>query len=569
MIKRLPDEIVRKIAAGEVVVGAYSVVKELVENSLDAGAHTIEIEIKNGGKSYIKVADDGEGMTEDEALLAIEPHTTSKISSINDLYNISTYGFRGEALSSIVKISRTTIITKKEENKGVKIEVEAGVVKSIENIEAKTGTSVIVRDLFFNIPARRKFLKSAAIEGRMVTEQVQKFLLSCQNVAFKYIKDGNVVYNTPTSDLRTRIGIVMPDSRPRELLKVDLSYGEIRIHGFISPPHIYRRNRTGQFFFVNKRYVLSNELFYSLEIGYGEALEKGHHPVAVLFLDVPQKFVDVNVHPQKIEVKFSNRDMVKKTIIKAVMETLKENVERIMPVRNYILKDKRKREEIYKGVEKEKYGVFKEPMLVETDKSYVTQKVENVKYSAEKVQEKAKIPNFLMIIKDRYILAENEEGLLIIDYHASHERILYEKMKEEYEKKGLDGVKLLFPLEVQLDSVLMDVLKANSNFLKKLGFDWEVSNNGVKITSIPQVLKIDVAAETFKEAVDDLRLSKFKGMPDTVQKILSDIACKSAVRTGDMITKDDAESIIREIYRRKLLSCPHGRPLIFRIDYKE
>ncbi len=572
MIRRLPEEVVRKIAAGEVVVGAYSVVKELVENSLDAGAHTIEIEIKNGGKSYIRVVDDGVGMTKNEALLAIEPHTTSKISSVEDLYAISTYGFRGEALSSIVKVSRAVITTKKEGHEGVKIEVEGGAIKLVENAERSKGTSVIVKDLFFNIPARRKFLKSAAIEGRMVTEQVQKFLLSNEDIAFRYIKDGEVVYNIPETDLRTRIGIVMPDSKPRDLLKVDFSQDSIRVYGFISPPHIYRRNRTGQFFFVNKRHVLSNELFYSLELGYGEALEKGRHPFAVLFLEIPPNLVDVNVHPQKTEVKFSNWELVKKVLIKAVMEALKVTLERNIPVKKYALKDKRKQpEKFYGNIEqKEHQSVFKEPALIETEKSYVTRKVSNFEKFTDESQKNANYPRFLMIIKDRYILAEDEEGLLIIDYHASHERILYEKIKEDYERKGLDSVKLLFPLKTALDPVLMEVLKANSNVLRKLGFDWEISeSNYVKITSIPQVLKIDIAVESFKETLDDLRLSKFKGLPDIVQKILSDIACKAAVRTGDMITKDDAEGIIEEIYRKKLLSCPHGRPLMFRISYKE
>ena len=574
MIKRLPDEVVRKIAAGEVVVGAYSVVKELVENSLDAVAHTIEIEVRNGGKSYIRVTDDGIGMTKEEVLLAIEPHTTSKISRVEDLYAISTYGFRGEALSSIVRVSRAVITTKKVNYEGVKVEIEGGSVKSVESVECPIGTNVIIRDLFFNIPARRKFLKSAAIEGRMVTEQVQKFLLSRGDIAFKYIKDGDVIYNTPASDLRTRIGIVMPDSKPRELLKVDLSQGEIRVYGFISPPHVYRRNRTGQFFFVNKRYVLSNELFYSLELGYGEAIEKGHHPFAILFLEVPPKFVDVNVHPQKTEVKFSNWEMVKKVLIKAVMEALKGTIERNLPVKRYTLRDKEdKRKEpkkIYEGIEEERsQNVFKEPTLVKANKSYVARKVASFKHPDE-TGESVNYPTFLMVMKDRYILAEDEEGLLIIDYHAAHERILYEKIKGEYERKGLDSAKLLFPLEIKLDSILVEILKANSNVLRKLGFEWELLEGGyVKIILIPKVLKVDMAVDSFKEILDDLRLSKFKGMPDIIQKVLSDIACKAAVRTGDMITKDDAESIIKEVYRRKLLSCPHGRPLIFRISYRE
>ncbi len=551
MIRRLPEEVVRKIAAGEVVTGAFSVVKELVENSLDAGAKKVEVEIKGGGKSFIRVCDNGHGMDEEEALLAIQPHTTSKIEKVEDLYRVSTYGFRGEALSSIVKVSRVEILTKKKAGVGVKLEVEGGKIKKVESDETiPEGTCVTVRDLFFNIPARRKFLKSASIEARMVIELMQKFILSRTDVHFILIRDGSVVYNAPPSDLRARAALVMTDVKVRDFLEVDFEKDFVKISGLVSPPGVWRKTRTGQFFFVNGRYVLSGELFGAFEVAYGEALEKGYHPLCVLKIELPPDKVDVNIHPQKLEVKFSHPEIVRSSLISAVGKAIKERIERKLPERGQT-------------------GVYPRPTervetvresIVELEKSYAT------KISPKEIEG---LPRYLMILRDRYILAEDDEGILLIDYHASHERILYEKIKREYEEKELDSTFLLLPVFVNLDEVQKRVLNENTQVLRKLGFRCEMVEEGVKIIAIPSVLPIQHVPAVISEVIEELRTSTFKGLPDVIQKILADIACKSAVRTGDRITEEDAIEIIRQIYEEKLISCPHGRPLVFRLSYTE
>ncbi|RKY62642.1 MAG: hypothetical protein DRQ02_13570, partial [Candidatus Latescibacterota bacterium] len=461
-------------------------------------------------------------------------------------------GFRGEALSAIVRVSRVTITTRKKGRIGVILEVEGGKVKSVgrdENIAV--GTCVLVRDLFFNLPARRKFLKSSSIEARMVIEQVQKFILSRPDIHFVLIKDGNVVYNAPPSNLRARLSIVMPDVKVREFLEVDYEDSEIRVKGLISPPGVWRKTRTGQFFFVNGRSVLSKELFTAFELGYGEALEKGYHPIGVLMLELPPEKLDVNVHPQKIEVKFSDPENIRKAVIKAVIQALSGRLERKLPVKRYS-------HEYPRPVHTKQ--IVREPTLLECEKRY-----------AQPVQPKEVegLPRYLTILRDRYILAEDDEGLVVIDYHASHERVTYEKLKKEYEERGLESSFLLLPVTVFLDPVLKGVLLENEPILRRLGFRYEESEEGVKVIAVPTILPIDLVQDTFRDVLEELRVAKFKGLPDVLQKIISDIACKSAVRTGDKITPDDALEIMRKIYELKIFSCPHGRPLLFRLSYKD
>ncbi len=553
-IRKLPEEVVRKIAAGEVVTGAYSVVKELVENSLDAGAERIEIEIKGGGKSLVSVVDDGEGMSLDDMKMAVMPHTTSKIASLEDIARISTYGFRGEALSSMAKVSRMTITSRRKGEKGGRIHVVGGeIVEVEEGLDVRYGTSVKVMDLFFNLPARRKFLKSASVEGRMVVEQVQKFLLARLDVHFVLIKDGVVVYNTPpVNDLRVRLALVAPDSKPRTMLDIDDFYSGVSVKGVVSPPGVWRKNRSGIFLFVNDRYVLDTGLVKALERGYREALEKGKHPIAVIFVNLPPEEIDVNVHPQKLEVVFTRPEMVYRAVEIAVSKALKSGWKRKMPQPRKFYTPVRS-----DSVRFEERSALLEPSL---------QKVRKAERTRE--EEEMKIPRFLMVLRDRYILAEDEDGILIVDYHASHERLIYEKLKAELEG-GLNSNYLVIPIDVTLDEVLRSVLKENVDILEKFGFKFDETENGVRIKAVPQMLPVDVAQEMFMEILEELRLSRFESIPEVLKKILADMACKSALRTGDSISDLDAQEMLKELQIKGLTSCPHGRPLAYKISYDE
>lgn len=552
MIRRLPEEIIRKIAAGEVVVGAFSVVKELIENSLDAEARRIDVEIRKGGKEYIRITDDGTGMTEEDVLLAIQPHTTSKISSVEDLYEIRTYGFRGEALSSIVRVSRVVITTKKkEEELGTKVTVEGGEVLKVEKVPAKVGTSVVVRDLFFNMPARRKFLKSASIEGRMVTETLQKFILARPDVHFTFERDGKIVYNAPPSDVVTRISMVIPDLSVKDFVKVEGENADLKIFGFVTKVGIWRKTRRDQFVFVNGRYVLASEVSRAVERGYGEALPKNLHPAFVIFLEIPPRLVDVNVHPQKLEVKFSDLERVERLVSSSVRKAVSSNWKRdIKPP------EKKKIYELKRETE-----ILREPMeLLEAERRTVR---------AEETPKRSGNWKIIAILRDRYVLAEEEDGILIMDYHAAHERILYEDLIERFEKEGIISSSLLIPIEMRLDEVMREVAIENRETLKKLGFEFEETSVGLKLMAIPGILPAHSAEEAFREILEDLRLSKIAGYGETLKKVIADIACKSAVRTGDRLDIDSASRLFEEVERRGLLSCPHGRPLVFKLSYED
>ena len=551
MIRRLPEEVIRKIAAGEVVVGAFSVVKELVENSLDAGAKRVDVEIRKGGKEYIRVADDGTGMTKEDVLLAIQPHTTSKISSIEDLYEIRTYGFRGEALSSIVRVSKVVITTKKrEEELGTRVTVEGGKVLRVEKVPAKVGTSVVVRDLFFNVPARRKFLKSASIEGRMVTETLQKFILSRPDVHFTFERDGKVVYNAHPSDVGARISMVIPDLRVKDLVEVEGEDAERKVFGFVTKVGVWRKTRRDQFVFVNGRYVLSPEISRAVERGYGEALPKDLHPAFVVFLEIPPRLVDVNVHPQKLEVKFSEPERIEKLVSFSVKNAISSMWKRDVPL------EKKKIYELKRETE-----ILREPMeLLKSERRTVR---------AEETPKGSGNWKIIAILRDRYVLAEEDDGILIMDYHAAHERILYEDLMERFEKEGMISSELLMPIEIKLDEVMREVAIENKETLKKLGFGFQESPSGLKLTAIPGILPTHSAEEAFREILEDLRFSKIAGYGETIKKVIADIACKSAVRTGDRLDIDSASRLLEEVERRGLLSCPHGRPLVFRMSYED
>ncbi|MFW6119659.1 MAG: DNA mismatch repair endonuclease MutL [Petrotogales bacterium] len=326
-IKVLSQDIVRKIAAGEVVTGAFSVIKELIENSLDAEASQIDIAVRNGGKEYISVSDNGTGMNAEDLRLAIRPHTTSKIESFSDLDNLVSYGFRGEALSTIASVSRMKISSRsKNDDLGLMLEITSGEIKKEQPVSRDIGTSVEIFDLLFNTPARRKFLKSKAVEGRMITETVERFILSHPGIGFKYSRDNKLIYDiSSTSSINERITQLFPEIKLEDLIEIEDSnqvHG-VSIDGYIVMPNKTRPNRLGEIIFVNGRYVKQSVLNFSVEQGYSESLEKGRFPYCFVFLKLSPDQIDVNIHPQKLEVKFSNTSEVKKAISRKIRETLR------------------------------------------------------------------------------------------------------------------------------------------------------------------------------------------------------------------------------------------------------
>jgi len=557
-IKKLPEHVIGKIAAGEVVAGPYSVVKELVENSLDAGATKIEIEIKSGGKSYIKVKDNGEGMGREDLLLSIYEHTTSKINDFDEIYNLSSFGFRGEALASIAKVSRI-VITSNNGSESHRLEAIGGKIKSVNEYPlVEKGTIVEVYDLFFNVPARRKFLKSEATEKRYVVEYVEKFLLSNPDVEFIFKADNEIIYNTRVSSLEERFKLIFPEVKEYTLIN-----GKY-VEGVISSPNYHRKNRTGQIFFVQKRFVMDKMLYYIFENGYGEALVD--HPYGVLFINVPSKLVDVNVHPQKLEVKFSNPNIIYSDITRTVREALKKFVSKQIFVKP--INEKKTKSEVSSF--ETKNVNFSNDSFQDKFNSVFKESVNHVDYSKNMLfdisEKNLEVKNDVVILKKRYVLFEMEDGIYIMDFHAAHERFIYEQILEKL-KVGIEKVDLIIPIEIRIGKSLKQIVKEKIDELKENGFEVKIEDESVKILSIPSFIKPSDVEDIFKEIIDEYRIPSMG--TKNMKHIIADKACKSAVRTGYDITEGEAKKLIEEVFKRNLTTCPHGRPLFLKITFNE
>jgi len=589
-IKKLPDEVISKIAAGEVVINPASVVKELIENAIDAQASNIDIQIKNGGKSYIKVADNGIGMSNDDLLASIQRYTTSKISEIEDIYRISSYGFRGEALASIVDVSRT-VITTCDGSQAYRLEVVGGNIVKTSQSHREKGTTVEIYDLFFNLPARRKFLSSEKVETRMVTEMVERFLLVRPDLSFTYKVEDDIVYNVRSETLNDRFSVIFPDVKEFQQLSYD---GEkVKISGIISSPQHTRRNRTGQLFFVNGRFIVDNLLHLALERGYGESLMHGLHPYAVVFLNVVPDTIDVNIHPQKLQVKFSEPQVVYNELARAVRETLRQFTGYQLyvdkrdsalfasepPVENSNGKDVRdvrldwqdgKRASDWRN---ERTGSFSgtnatgQPRSRDANTYYPVNRSDdsarNIQLDGtfgQKISTLQRIGKFT-ILRNRYILFEDVDGIVIVDFHAAHERIIYERLKE----KTYSTVPLLIPIEVSLPKSVEQVLDELKDALEGAGFTFSIEEGKVKITQIPSILNVTQARDVFMEVLEEYRLPFDK--PKSLNHVLASKACKAAIKTGDPISESEAEQLVNEVREKGLLTCPHGRPILMKLTF--
>lgn len=538
-IKRLDDSVVSKIAAGEVVVGVHSVVKELIENALDAGAKKIVVELLNGGKSEVKVKDDGEGMAKEDLLVCYLPHTTSKISDFSDLSSLASYGFRGEALHSICSVSKVKMISREVSSPiGHEIEVVAGNLVYERPVHADTGTTVIVRDLFFNVPARRKFLKSSAIESRMATETFEKFCLSKLNVHFVLVREQQLVHDLPPSDLLQRVKKIFPDVPVENLEMFEIEHHGMVLKGCLSLSSFAKR---GLICFVNDRFVVNQTLTSAVYTAYSDLLERGKHPFVVLNLSISPREIDVNVHPQKIEVKFVDEEKV----FKFVRDGLKRSLTK--PVIRQI----RPREK---------------PSIAEPVSFYRTKSEKSViEPVEERLIERAQFRP-IGVVRGRYVLLETDERLLILDFHAAHERIVFEQLMNSLSKRN--SKKLLVELKLKMKQTDANLL-ASSQVLRQLGFDLKLNNDELQILQIPDWMELAEVEEFLKDSVDELKLVDLQGMNETIKKILADHACKRSMRTRDKISESETIELAKKIVEEGYNTCPHGRPLMFSIDFRD
>mgnify|MGYP005770708499 FL=1 len=605
------DKIVsNRISAGEVVEKPASVVKELIENSIDAGADKIVIEIEEGGIKSISILDNGSGIEKDDIKLAFMPHATSKIKNVEDLDNIGTLGFRGEALASIASVAQVEMISKtKASELGSSIKIDGGEFGEIGEVAMNTGTQIVVKNLFYNTPARRKFLRKPKTEEGEITDLVEKIILANPTLQIRYVIDGKIKYNTTGSGLYANIYTIYGRETVENIIEINFEREGYKLTGYIGKPEISKANRTYQTLIVNGRVVRSAFISNAIQEVYQNFLMKNKFPFFVLNLTLPLDSVDVNVHPSKMEVKFENLGFIRTLFTNAVYSALvnanytrsvveeEKNEEEKAPSTTNSFVEKREplnnlpnisedegisylasKENMFGQDEKLKEVSlnYEESMLHEiesnSEESRLTDYILNTNhknpYVVKEFQEiiedampKAKI---IGVIFKTYILVEKENNLYMIDQHAAHERALYDKFSVSVENENVLKQGLITPYHLKLNSLEYDFFKRNFDVLASVGFDAvDKGDNQIEITAIPYVLPIEKLGEYIDYFISNLQDYSSKAS-DYFKSDLMQHACKMAVKSGQVLSLNEIETLINEMEKHVLL-CPHGRPILIKI----
>jgi len=564
-IQILSEEIISKISAGEVVERPASVVKELVENSLDAQAKNIVIEIKNAGKKLIHVSDDGWGINKDDLPLTIARYATSKISSLADLKRIQTLGFRGEALPSIAAVSQFKLFSREtNSDNGYCIYAEGGKIKESYEVGSPVGTTVEVKNLFYNTPARLKFLKTDSTEKEQIYNLAYDLALAYPKVSFRLLDEEREILNCPQVDTpKERIAQLFGYQILEYFFPFTEEINLYKISGLLSYPNYTRATKIQQFFAVNNRPIRSRILQHSVYEGYRQFLSPGRHPAFFLYLQCPAESIDVNVHPTKREIRFSEEDNLHKQLTLAIKEKLlkpKRIPEIKIPVEEKI--QPARKEEVPPAKEPIASKISQEEFFIEKDFSSLTI-----------------IP--LGQLGKLYILAQSDEGLLIIDQHAAEERILYEKFKNAFTENRLETQRLLNPIIIELSLQQYEILSPilQNRFLEGLGFEVEeFGGRNFIVHSVPAILASGVDEKVIRDLFDNLseEMGKEKKL-ETVSELSEEIkekiirtACRSAVKANDNLEKEEMYRLVDKLKKcAHPYNCPHGRPTLIRLNYDE
>ncbi len=593
-IRLLPDTVASQVAAGEVVERPGSVVKELIENSIDAGARKIEIMIRRGGISLVRVIDDGCGMDRDDALLSLERHATSKIRSAADLHAIGTLGFRGEALPSIASVSRFRLTTREPDAiAGTEIIVNGGKIDIVRDGGEAPGTQVEVRSLFYNLPARRKFLRSENTESRNIEHQIHLQAIGHSQIAFTLLRDDRLVFQLPTTaTLRDRIRDLYGVELLERLIEIhDSASQKIQISGFIGQAGLSRQTRAQQLVFVNGRAIESGLIAGAIREGYHTALMKGQFPVTFLFLDLDPAAVDVNVHPAKREVRFRDLTRVREAVTRCVQQTLErgrtEWQEKFrapialpsQPVEGAPKDSERPEREFPSVVGIGDPGLAPRPEVVGQALRLPASRIDSAndapalqrpqRHATEAVPQQFQI---IGVLNKLYILMENADGLVLVDQHAAHERILFEELRQRMEEQGVPTQRLLIPQTFDLPPRDADWIERNTPILEKMGIGIEsFGPNTFKIDSLPAFLNASDPAQFMRKVIDDLKsVSNSSSALRLGEEMIAKTVCRHAVKANDPLGYLEVEKLIRDLLDCDLpYCCPHGRPTMIQISLAE
>ena len=560
VIKIMDEILSNKIAAGEVVERCSSVVKELVENSIDAKSTEIKVELKESGIKEIKVIDNGIGMDNTDAVMAFNRHATSKIIDEDDLYHINTLGFRGEALASIASVTNVDLYTSKGEI-GTHVNIKGGKVIVLENSDARVGTIISVKDLFFNTPARLKHLKSLYTELSNIMDYMNKIALSHPEIRFIVTNDGKELLRTDGSNnLLKCIKNVYGIDIAKKMLDIKSSNNDYSIEGYISLPEVYKTNRNSIVTIVNGRIVRNSELNRTINESYHTYKPDNYYPVVVLNISVDTSLVDVNIHPTKMDIKFGNIE----ELLDLVSSTIKDKLKS----RTLIPKIEEKKEIVKEVKTYEEIKLdFDVSIVKEEEKEYIINEELIEEKNIEIVEEKEIMPMIYPVglVHGTYIIGQNEIGMYIIDQHAAKERINYEIVKDKLNSKIKESIPMLFPLTIEYTSSEFIILKENFEFLKELNFEIEEFGiNSVIVKSHPVWLPIGNEDNSIKKVLElviakekNFNLDKFN------DNVAATMACKMSIKANTAITIDEMETLINDLRKCKNpFNCPHGRPTV-------
>ncbi len=597
-IRVLDNLTIQKIAAGEVIERPASIVKELVENSIDAGGDQIIVEISDAGRDFIRVTDNGEGMDEDDLRLAFARHTTSKLHSVEDLGRILTMGFRGEALSSICAVSKIEVLTRRNDmDAGLMGYVEDGVLKSISPTGSPMGTTMIIRKLFYNLPVRKRFMKSKTWEENAITETVTRLAVGNPGISIKYIKDNKVVFNTTgTGDVKNTVFQLLGKDLASGLKNLSINTEDFSIQGYVSDNTLYRSNRHHQYLYVNGRYVVDYRLSRIIEKSYQTLIPSNRFPVFVLFVNIDPSDVDVNIHPTKQEIKFTNDS----NIYQKLEAAIRNNIDVIMrvPKANLEPKVKNNLEEYpsiwdiekdgtldklennrYNDDPDEKSIVFVDysqeedwspnDLTKEKKESYSSHGIEG---SIDKTMVSFKSLRILGTAFRTYVFAENvvNSTLYIIDQHAAHERIMYEKLLNEFKNETVHVQQLLQPLVLDLGQTEYTIAMENLDHFESLGFLVEpFGDRSMILRGVPFVFGAPDSRSLFLDILDQLEESKPSSYETKLERIMK-LACTSAIKAGDSVAEIEAKALLNQLEEcENPYTCPHGRPTVIEMTRKE
>ena len=659
----LDDLTINQIAAGEVIERPANVVKELVENSIDAGATKISVEIENGGITSIRITDDGKGIAPDDVALAFERHATSKIRSAEDLTKVMTMGFRGEALASIAAIAKVELITRtRDQEIGTKVIVEGGDIISKEECGAPYGTTIIVRELFYNTPVRYKFLKKDFTEGGYIESAVEKIALINPSISFRLVNNRKTILQTSgNGDITTVVYNIFGKDVSQNLVNVDNEYEGVKVRGVAGKPEIARSNRTNQLFYVNGRNIKDKILSAAVEEAYRTIIPHGKFGFCIIDIRLNPELVDVNVHPAKLEVRFADESKVFKAVHYGIKNALlgeditrdeekekveapkiiEKNVEETAPQRRGLFdifrnksteqtpenpdekyatievkvnKDNQAKNSVIDKIEFDEEKQYPKPIAEETQLEELEEPLQNITYLPKEesneveeqefekiveknykpeednieckveedirpiydqdIEEKSPVPEYkiLGVAFNTYIILELDEDIYILDQHAAHERVLYEKVKENfYRAGGKEAQMLLLPDVLELSKRDMHIVKDHMDLFEQAGFTLEeFGENTIKITGVPVICFEMNTKDLFMDILDGIDITNRTNKQDIEEKFIATVACKAAVKANMVLDEREIRGLLDELLLLdNPFTCPHGRPTAIRITKTE